>query len=134
MPLTQENKAIDFSMEELPPRLRPTVGDMYRMPRSLSPDGMGVAIRELVSLVCELMGRDFEASVDIVADRPGHDARYAIDATRLERELGWRAQEDFESGIAKTVRWYLDNEWWWRPLSTRYAGERLGIVNGKDAA
>ena len=68
-------------------------------------------------------------SFPIVTDRPGHDLRYAIDATKLERELGWRAQETFESGIEKTVRWYLDNEWWWRPLRDKvYAGERLGVI------
>jgi dTDP-glucose 4,6-dehydratase len=65
--------------------------------------------------------------IEFVTDRPGHDARYAIDATKLETELGWRAREDFDSGIEKTVRWYLDNEWWWRPLRERYAGERLGL-------
>ncbi|WP_420383806.1 dTDP-glucose 4,6-dehydratase [Novosphingobium sp.] len=65
--------------------------------------------------------------IEFVTDRPGHDARYAIDATKLETELGWRAQETFETGIAKTVRWYLDNEWWWRPLRDRYDGERLGL-------
>ena len=53
---------------------------------------------------------------------PGHDARYAIDAAKLETELGWRAEETFETGIEKTVRWYLDNEWWWQPLRERYAG------------
>ena len=64
-----------------------------------------------------------------VRDRPGHDRRYAIDATKLEIELGWRAREDFASGIARTVRWYLDNEAWWRPLRARvYAGERLGLL------
>lgn len=64
-----------------------------------------------------------------VADRPGHDHRYAIDATKLESEVGWRAQETFDTGIVKTVRWYLDNEWWWRPLREKvYAGERLGLV------
>ena len=57
-----------------------------------------------------------------MADRPGHDARYAIDATKLETELGWRARETFDTGIEKTVRWYLDNDWWWRPLRERYAG------------
>ncbi|MDE2620053.1 MAG: dTDP-glucose 4,6-dehydratase [Sphingomonadales bacterium] len=66
--------------------------------------------------------------ITFVTDRPGHDARYAIDATRLETELGWRAQEDFDSGIEKTVRWYLDNEWWWGPLRERYDGERLGLT------
>ncbi len=65
--------------------------------------------------------------ITFVADRPGHDQRYAIDATKLETELGWRALEDFDSGIRRTVQWYLDNEWWWGPLrAQRYAGERLG--------
>ena len=68
--------------------------------------------------------------ITFVADRPGHDLRYAIDATKLERELGWRALETFDSGIEKTVRWYLDNEWWWRPLREKvYAGERLGVLS-----
>jgi len=71
--------------------------------------------------------------IEFVADRPGHDARYAIDAAKLESELVWRAQEDFDSGIAKTVRWYLDNEWWWGPLRERYDGARLGLVAQKQA-
>ena len=76
-----------------------------------------------------LIGRPYEEFVTFVADRPGHDLRYAIDATKLERELGWRALETFDSGIEKTVRWYLDNEWWWRPLRDKvYAGERLGVL------
>ncbi|MBX5163166.1 MULTISPECIES: dTDP-glucose 4,6-dehydratase [unclassified Rhizobium] len=63
-----------------------------------------------------------------VTDRPGHDARYAIDASKLEGELGWKAQETFETGIEKTVHWYLENEWWWRPLRENvYSGERLGV-------
>ena len=66
--------------------------------------------------------------ISFVTDRPGHDLRYAIDATRLETELGWRAQESFETGIEKTVDWYLSNEWWWRPLRDKvYSGERLGL-------
>ena len=69
-----------------------------------------------------------EELIEFVTDRPGHDARYAIDATKLETELGWRAQENFDTGIEKTVRWYLDNDWWWRPLRERYAGERLGLL------
>ena len=70
--------------------------------------------------------------ITFVTDRPGHDARYAIDATRLETELGWRAQESFETGIGRTIQWYLDNEWWWRPLRDKvYSGERLGLVPGK---
>ena len=70
-----------------------------------------------------------------MTDRPGHDLRYAIDATKLEQELGWKAQETFETGIEKTVRWYLDNEWWWRPLREKvYAGERLGVLTEAAAA
>ncbi len=67
--------------------------------------------------------------IAFVADRPGHDQRYAIDPSKIERELGWTPVETFETGVAKTVRWFLDNEWWWRPLRTGvYAGERLGLV------
>lgn len=62
-----------------------------------------------------------------VTDRPGHDARYAIDATKLETELSWKARETFETGIEKTIAWYLANEAWWKPLRTGvYGGERLG--------
>ena len=58
------------------------------------------------------------------------DRRYAIDATRLETELGWRAENDFKRGLRATVMWYLANEWWWRPLRDNgYAGERLGILD-----
>ena len=73
--------------------------------------------------------------ITFVADRPGHDRRYAIDPVKIETELGWRAQETFETGIVKTVRWYLDNEAWWRPLRQGvYDGRRLGLVEkAKDA-
>jgi len=68
--------------------------------------------------------------ITFVTDRPGHDARYAIDATKLETELGWKAQENFDSGIERTVRWYLENGWWWQPLRQGvYSGERLGVLN-----
>ena len=64
-----------------------------------------------------------------VRDRPGHDRRYAIDPTKIETELGWRPQVSFEQGIEGTVRWYLDNEDWWRPLRSEvYGGERLGLL------
>lgn len=67
--------------------------------------------------------------IEFVTDRPGHDARYAIDSTRLQTEIGWKAEENFESGLAKTISWYLDNEAWWRPLrDKKYAGERLGLL------
>ncbi len=65
--------------------------------------------------------------ITYVTDRPGHDVRYAIDASKIERELGWKPEETFESGIRKTVEWYLNNkEWWSRVLDGSYAGERLG--------
>ncbi|HAS8115772.1 TPA: dTDP-glucose 4,6-dehydratase [Vibrio vulnificus] len=65
--------------------------------------------------------------ITYVKDRPGHDVRYAIDASKIERELGWKPQETFESGIRKTVEWYLSNqEWWSRVLDGSYSRERLG--------
>lgn len=91
-------------------------------------------VRRICAVLDELAPADRprEELIEFVADRPGHDARYAIDAAKLENELGWSAQETFESGIAKTVRWYLDNDWWWRPLRERYSGQRLGLL--KSAA
>ena len=66
--------------------------------------------------------------ITYVDDRPGHDLRYAIDASKVEHELGWTPEESFESGIRKTVEWYLDNEAWWsRVLDGSYQGERLGL-------
>ena len=65
--------------------------------------------------------------ITFVADRPGHDLRYAIDPAKLMGELGWKPQENFETGIRKTVQWYLDNKWWWGPIhEKKYAGQRLG--------
>ena len=72
--------------------------------------------------------------ITFVEDRPGHDQRYAMDATRLETELGWCAQETFETGIAKTIDWYLANSNWWEPLRRNvYAGERLGLLQEAKA-
>ena len=72
--------------------------------------------------------------ISFVDDRPGHDRRYAIDASKLERELGWRAAENFETGLRKTVRWYIDNHPWWRAILARgYRAERIGISNGEKA-
>ncbi len=90
---------------------------------------------DVVTHVCSLLdelkrdGAPHARLITFVTDRPGHDARYAIDATRLETELGWKARETFSSGIGKTVSWFLENEWWWRPLRDRvYLGERLGLL------
>ena len=66
--------------------------------------------------------------ISFVQDRPGHDRRYAIDASKLERTLGWRAKQTFDSGIEKTVRWYVDNESWWRAILDRgYSAKRAGL-------
>ena len=72
--------------------------------------------------------RPYADQIGFVADRPGHDMRYAIDASKLKTELGWEPRETFDSGIEKTVRWYLDNEPWWRAIQAgQYGGERLGL-------
>ena len=91
----------------------------------------------VVETICDLVdckrplegGRSRRELITFVADRPGHDLRYAIDPSKIENELGWRAEESFDSGIEKTVQWFLDNEWWWRPIREQnYAGERLGVA------
>ncbi|MCP3415222.1 dTDP-glucose 4,6-dehydratase [Bradyrhizobium elkanii] len=89
----------------------------------------------VVESICDLLDEVVPAAagprrqlINFVADRPGHDRRYAIDATKLETELGWRAEENFETGIAKTVRWYVDEQPWWRAiLEGGYKVERVGL-------
>jgi len=89
---------------------------------------------EVVRQICAVLdrlapsGTPHERLINFVTDRPGHDARYAIDATKLETELDWKAQENFDTGIEKTVAWYLENRWWWEPLQQRYGRERLGVI------
>jgi dTDP-glucose 4,6-dehydratase len=90
---------------------------------------------DLVKRICTILDEMrpgpllYETLIRHVADRPGHDARYAIDASKVEAELGWKPEHNFEEGIEKTVAWYLGNEWWWRPLRDKvYAGERLGTL------
>lgn len=94
---------------------------------------------DVVRGICDVLDRlrpmpkRYSELISFVADRPGHDHRYAIDATKLETELGWCAQETFETGIEKTVAWYIENESWWRPLRDKvYQGERLGILAKAD--
>lgn len=88
----------------------------------------------VVETICDSLdakrptGRRRRELITHVADRPGHDRRYAIDPTKIETELGWRASETFATGIEKTIDWYLANEAWWRPLREAYAGERLGLL------
>jgi dTDP-glucose 4,6-dehydratase len=90
---------------------------------------------EVVRAICALMDKmlpnktigKHETLIEFVADRPGHDRRYAIDTTKIKKELGWVPSETFESGLARTVRWYLDNSVWWERIRTSvYRGERLG--------
>lgn len=87
-------------------------------------------VRQICACLDELRGpaRSHERLITYTEDRPGHDLRYAIDATKLETTLGWCAEETLESGIKKTVRWYLEHPDWWRPLRENvYRGERLGL-------
>jgi dTDP-glucose 4,6-dehydratase len=90
---------------------------------------------DVVTSICHILdelrprGGGYEGLIRFVDDRPGHDLRYAIDASDAQRKLGWRPRESFESGLRKTVQWYLDNEnWWRRVLSGEYRGERLGLA------
>jgi dTDP-glucose 4,6-dehydratase len=71
--------------------------------------------------------KSYSDLITFVADRPGHDRRYAIDASKIENELGWKPEETFETGLKKTVQWYLNNEWWWAPLRKKYQRQRLGL-------
>jgi dTDP-glucose 4,6-dehydratase len=108
---------------------RGTVGETYNVGGSNERRNIDV-VRRICAVLDELSpaNRPREELIEFVTDRPGHDARYAIDASKLQKELGWRAQETFDTGIEKTVQWYLENDWWWRPLRERYAGQRLGLL------
>ena len=96
-------------------------------------------VRSICSLMDEMrpgnVAGGHQSLISFVADRPGHDQRYAIDAAKIERELGWRARETFDTGLRKTVAWYLDNPaWWGRIRSGVYKGQRLGVATGTLAA
>jgi dTDP-glucose 4,6-dehydratase len=109
---------------------RGAVGESYNVGGRAERTNLNV-----VETICDLLdarqplhdGRSRRSLIAFVTDRPGHDRRYAIDPSKIERELGWAAQESFESGIAKTIDWYLGNDWWWRPIRDgKYSGSRLG--------
>ncbi|MDQ0994924.1 dTDP-glucose 4,6-dehydratase [Phyllobacterium ifriqiyense] len=96
----------------------------------------------VVETICDILdkkrpranGGRYRDLISFVSDRPGHDRRYAIDASKIERELGWTPSETFQSGLERTIQWYLDNDWWWQPIrGERYAGERLGSTTAKSA-
>jgi len=95
---------------------------------------------DLIRTLCAILDEHLpehvphERLISFVTDRPGHDHRYAIDPSFAERSLGWRPQETLETGLRKTVRWYLDNRDWWEPLRGVYRGERLGLIEPTDRA
>jgi dTDP-glucose 4,6-dehydratase len=89
-------------------------------------------VRSICGLLDELLPksthRPHDKLITYVTDRPGHDHRYAIDASKVKRELGWTPTESFETGLRKTVEWYLSNqEWCQKAVADRYSGERLGL-------
>ena len=98
---------------------------------------------QVVRAICDCLDRDkpradgdcYSDTIGFVTDRLGHDFRYAIDPQKIETELNWRAEEDFQSGIDRTVKWYLANEAWWRQiLDNVYDGARLGLEDRKATA
>jgi dTDP-glucose 4,6-dehydratase len=97
---------------------------------------------DVVRAICAVLdsrlpdpGGPRERLIHFVTDRPGHDFRYEIDPSRAEETLGWKAAHDFEAGLARTIDWYLANRAWWEALrAARYAGQRLGTADKKDAA
>ena len=99
---------------------------------------------DIVHLLCDILDRERprddrksrREQIAFVADRPGHDRRYAIDASKIRRELGWNPEETFESGMAKTVAWYLTHNDWVEPLLSRQADgtERRGLGEKKGAS
>jgi dTDP-glucose 4,6-dehydratase len=105
-------------------------GETYNIGGSSERSNLQV-VQAVVAMIDEARplgnGKTRRDLITFVKDRPGHDRRYAIDCTKLSTEIGWRAQESFDSGLRKTVAWYLENEAWWRPLRDGvYTGQRLG--------
>ncbi|KLT72718.1 dTDP-glucose 4,6-dehydratase [Neisseria arctica] len=117
---------------------RGTVGETYNIGGHNEQSNIHV-VRSICQILEEIAPQKpdgvnhYEDLITFVPDRPGHDVRYAIDASKIERELGWKPQESFESGLRKTVEWYLNHtEWWQRVLDGSYAMERLGHPTTRD--
>jgi len=107
------------------------IGDTYNVGASSERQNIDV-VRAICAILDELApdsaSRPHDRLITFVRDRPGHDARYAIDAAKIGRDIGWQARESFESALRHTVRWYLDNRDWWEPIRRKtYRGERLGV-------
>ncbi len=118
-------RAIELVLE------RGTPGEVYNVGGNSERTNLEL-VRTLCSLLDQMLpdsvNRPHSRLIDFVADRPGHDLRYAIDATKIRREVGWEPQESLESGLRKTVTWYLQNDAWCeRVMSGEYRGERLGL-------
>lgn len=113
---------------------RGVVGEQYNVGGNNEKKNIEV-VREICALMDELApaaGGPREKLITYVQDRPGHDLRYAIDASKISRDLGWRPRENFASGLRKTVQWYLDNRAWCELIQSRgYRRERLGLIQGK---
>ena len=108
-------------------------GESYNVGGNAEVSNLDV-VRNICRLLDELSPRPgmskHEEQIDFVADRPGHDYRYAIDSTKIRNELGWKPIETFETGLRRTVEWYLANSSWWKPILTgEYRGQRLGSAD-----
>lgn len=115
---------------------RGRVGEKYNVGARSERSNLDV-VRRLCTILDELHppGSPHEQLITFVPDRPGHDYRYAIDPSKIEGEIGWRAEETLESGLIKTVTWYLGNRSWWEPLrKSVYGGERLGLLEQHQPA
>ncbi|AKI03385.1 dTDP-glucose 4,6-dehydratase (plasmid) [Hoeflea sp. IMCC20628] len=108
---------------------RGTVGETYNIGGNNERTNLSV-----VEAICDILdrqkprsdGKSYREQIVFVTDRPGHDRRYAIDATKIRTEINWEPSETFESGLAKTISWYIDNPWWWSPLRDTDARKRRG--------
>jgi dTDP-glucose 4,6-dehydratase len=114
---------------------RGTVGETYNIGARNERSNIQV-VRAICALLDEIVpsrAGPHERLITFVADRPGHDRRYAIDPAKIERELGWKAAETFETGLRNTVRWYVDNRSWWQSILDRgYRAERVGLSQGTE--
>jgi len=109
------------------------VGEVYNVGGDAERENIAV-VRAILKRLDERQplasGSTRDGLVTYVRDRPGHDRRYAIDASKMKRELGWRPLETFESGLAKTIDWYIDHQpWVQRVMDGSYRGERLGVAS-----
>ena len=110
------------------------VGESYNVGGNAERTNLDV-VKSICGLLDELLpasaSKVSERLITFVDDRPGHDRRYAMDTTKIGYELGWTPRESFDTGLRKTVLWYLENRWWWEPIwLRRYQGERLGLGSG----